>query len=182
MKRVVLIAVALMLAATVASYAQQGSIMVFTNTNANSCDFIDLGDLSVVRVYIYHMYTAGSGASQWMLEVPADWEFIGDTKYYTLVIGTSTEGCAVSYGGCASGDLLLIRASFFGSPLIDGTPACTYISIVAAPGQPGVRSVDCVDNSYVIPGGQGIVNSDGTCDCDVPVSESTWGAIKAQYN
>jgi hypothetical protein len=182
MKRVVLIAVALMLAGTVASYAQQGSIQVFSNSSGTSCDFLDLGDASVVRVYIFHMYTTGSGASQWQLNVPADWEFIGDTKYFTLVIGTSVDGCAVSYGGCNYGNLLLIRASFFGSLAIDGTPPCTLITIGAAPGQPGVRSVDCADNSYVIPGGAGIVNSDGTCDCDVPVSESTWGAIKAQYN
>jgi hypothetical protein len=179
MKRVVWIVVALMLAGTVVSYAQQGSIMVFSSSNAMSCDFLDLGDLSVVRVYIFHMYTAGSGASQWRLAVPADWEFIGDTKYYELVIGTSVEGCAVSYAGCASGNLLLIRASFFGSPAIDGTPPETCIGIVAAPGKAGVRTVDCADNPYLVPGGSGRVNS--KYDCVVPVQESTWGSIKAHY-
>jgi hypothetical protein len=181
MKRVVLIVVALVLAGTAASYAQQGSIMVFTGTTPNSCNFLDPGGGSVIRVYIFHMYTTGSTASQWKLNVPSDWEFIGDTKY-TFVIGRSVDGIAISYGGCTSGNLLLTRASFFGSPEINGTPPCTRIWIGAAPDQPGVRSVDCADNSYVIPGGAGIVNSDGTCDCDVPVTDSTWGAIKAQYD
>jgi hypothetical protein len=56
------------------------------------------------------------------------------------------------------------------------------IGIVPAPNKPGVRAVDCAENSVIITGGQARVNPDGTCQCAVPVNETTWGNIKALYN
>jgi hypothetical protein len=181
MKRILIVALC-GIACAGPAFGQGGSIMCFSSSSANSINFRDFGDQSVVRVYIFHMYLYDRGAtrSEWRLEVPSDWELIGDTKYFNDVVGTSVEGCVVSYGGCVTGDLILIRASFFGSPDPAGTPTCTLIRVGAAPGNAGVRMVDCAENNIRIPGGEGVVNGDGTCEPG-PVASTTWGQIKTLY-
>ena len=173
MKRSVLIVLALMLTASMA-FAQNGSIMAFSDPGASSCNFTDGG--SLVQVYVFHMYSPGATASEWMIETPG-WTHLGDQADFDLVIGTSISGVSLAYEACLVGNFKLMTINFFGS----AAPVCALVSIVAAPSKAGVRAVDCAENSVLIPGGQGRVNPDGTCQCSTPVGTSTWGAIKAQY-
>jgi len=176
MKRSVLIVLALMLTASMA-FAQNGSIAVFSDAGGSSCNFADGG--SLVQVHIFHVNSPGATASEWKLDVSqVAWTHLGDTKDFDLVIGTSITGCAVSYESCLTGSFRLMAVNFFGS----NAEACALIGIVASPGKAGVRAVDCNETSLLIPGGQGRVNPDGTCQCTTPVEETTWGGIKAQYN
>jgi hypothetical protein len=178
MKRILIVALC-GIACAGAAFGQGGIIWCCPSSSCDSGNFLDLGDASVVRVYIFHMFTLGATMSEWRLSVPSDWEFIGDTKYFGDVAGTSVEGCTVSYGGCLTGNLMLVRASFFGSPDLNGSPPCSLIRIVAAPGNDGVLMLDCAQNVNLIPGGIGIINDNGRCPS--PVASTTWGQIKTLY-
>jgi hypothetical protein len=133
----------------------------------------------LIPVYIFHVNSTGATVSQWKLDAPATWSHLGDQADFPLVIGTSIDDCSVSYGSCAVGSFKLMTVNFFGSGL---EAPCTLFGIVGAPGKAGVQIIDCADNRYFPPGGSGIVNPDGTCQCDVPVEDTTWGGIKALYN
>jgi hypothetical protein len=174
MKRSVLIVLALML---VASLANAESIMVFSDVGASDCNWTDAAP-ALQAVYIFHMYSAGATVSQWKLNAPATWSHLGEVADFPLVIGTSVVDCSVSYGSCMQGNFKLMTVNFFGSGL-EG--ACTLFGIGPAPDKAGVQVIDCADGRTFPPGGSGIVNSDGTCDCNVPVQETTWGGIKALY-
>jgi len=176
MKRSVLIVLAFMLFASVA-FAQNGSIMIFSDLEGSNCNWAD-GGPAVQPVYVWHMYSPGATASEWQLNGPASWSHLGDNSEFALTIGTSISGVSVSYGACLSANFLLMTVNFFGSGI---EAPCTLFGIVAAPGKPGIQVIDCSDGRAFPPGGAGIVNSDGTCDCDVPVDETTWGGIKALY-
>ena len=159
MKRLLLTAVIVACGAGVAT-AQNGAIIISSDVGATSCGFVDTG--SLVQVHVWHVYTPGATASEWMLDVTAaGWTHLGDTKDFELVIGTSITGAAVSYSACLQGTFKLMTVNFFGS----GAPACTQIGIVPAPGAAGVRAVDCAENAVIVPGGQGIANPDVSCPC-----------------
>jgi hypothetical protein len=175
MKRSVLIVLAVMVFATTAF--AQGNIGVFSDLAAADCNWTDAA-AGLQAVHIFHVNSTGATVSQWKLDAPATWSHLGDNADFPLVIGTSIEDCSVSYGSCAQGTFKLMTVNFFGSGL---EAACTLFGIVAAPGKAGVQIIDCADNRFFPPGGSGIVNSDGTCDCDVPVEDTTWGGIKALY-
>ncbi len=175
MKRILLIGMCLVFCASMAF--AQGSIMVFSDVGASTCTFVDTGGL--VQVHIFHMFSPGAKASEWMLDIGGQpWTLLGFVSDFGLIIGDPLSGAAFSYEGCLQGNINLGVANFFGS----SAPLCTYIGIVAAPGKGGVRTVDCQDFASFIPGGQGIVNPDGSsCDCTTPVEDRTWGGIKALY-
>jgi len=174
MKRTLLIGVCMVFCASMA-FAQNGSIAVFSDIDGADCNFADAGGL--VQVYIWHANSPGATASEWMLEVPG-WTHLGDLPDFELVIGKSTTGASISYEACLLGNFKLMTVNFLGS----AAPACELIRIVAAPSKPGVRAVDCEENSLLIPGGEGRINPDGTCTCAVPVKETNWGKIKSLYN
>jgi len=173
MKRSVLIVLALMLFASMA-FAQNGSIMVFSDLGASDCNFT-VGPSGFAPLYIFHMYTAGATASEWKLNLPADWSHLGDIGDFFLTLGLSVAGTSISYETCLSGNFKLMTVNALGAPAPDGTPACTLITISE------IQVIDCDDGRVFPTGGSGIVNSDGTCDCNVPVQETTWGGIKALY-
>ena len=176
MKRTLLIGVCIVFCASMA-FVQNGSIAVFSDLGGSDCNFVDAG--SLVQVQIFHVSTPGATASEWMLDVTqVNWSHLGDTADFALVIGKSTTGASISYEACLVGNVKLMIVNFFGS----NAAPCGLIGIVAAPGKAGVRSVDCDENSLLITGGEGRVNSDGTCTCAVPVNETTWGSIKSLYN
>jgi len=177
MKRTLLIGLCLTMVASLA-FAQAGSIGVFSDATGVNCNFTDTGGL--VQVYIMHVNTPGATASQFKLEVPADWTHLGDTWNFPTIIGVSIDGVSVAYGGCFPAPIALGAINFFGS----AAPACTMINVVADPASlsGSIEAVDCEEFKVFPTGGAGIVNPDGTCDCSTPVQETTWGGVKALYN
>jgi hypothetical protein len=185
MKKTLLLAFLTLCVSSIA-FAQYdpGSIDVYSGQGQASCNFVDAGGL--VSVYLFHTHTDGSTASQFKLETPpsAVWQHFGDLWQFQTVIGSSPTGVSLGYGSCLGqlGDIYLGAANFNST-----TPAgvCDLISIVPDPTAPSglVEFVDCAAVKWTKDrGGQGRVNSDGSCDCSVPVRETTWGGIKALYN
>jgi hypothetical protein len=180
MKRLLLIAFCLLFGASTV-FAQAGSVGVFADPGGTNCNMLDAGGL--VQVYITHVNTTGATAAQFMLQPGPGWVHLGDTWNFTTVIGTSIAGVSVAYGGCFAGTISLGLVNFFGSV----APSCTLISIVPDPAAPSgnIEAVDCAlpDPGKMFPtGGSAIVNADGSCDCSVPVQDTTWGGVKALYN
>ncbi len=188
MKRILLLTVVVLCLAGLA-FAQSdvGSIDIFSDAAYTSCNFIDV--IGLVPVYIVHTHANdGAAASQWMLELGAGviMQFVGSNSPFPTAIGNPLTGISIAYGSCQTGNTLILTVNFFGS----GTSAtCSLMSIVPDPGALSgmVEIVDCLEppvgpNKITLEkGGQGRVNPDLTCDCTVPVRETTWGGIKALY-
>jgi hypothetical protein len=179
MKRSVLIAIALISIASLA-FAQAGSIGLFADPGGTACTFTDTG--SLVQVYYFHLNVPGATASQWRLDLGGlPWVHLGDTMNFPTVIGTSIGGISIGYGGCFPAPIALGVSNFFGSV----APTCSMISIVADPASLSgeIEGVDCGTPALkVFPtGGSGYVNADASCECNIPVEETTWGGVKALY-
>jgi len=180
MKRAMIIACCLVFGASMA-FAQAGSIGIFSDAGATSCNFVDTGGL--VQVYISHVNTTGATASQFKLDAPATWTHLGDTWNFAVIIGTSIAGVSIGYENCLVGPIALGVVNFFGGAVAP----CTMMSIVADPSVTSglIEAVDCAPppgpNKMFPTGGAGRINSDQTCNCNVPVQDTTWGGIKALY-
>lgn len=175
-----LILVVLILFLNTPAIAYPGSIMVMADPSGTDCNFVDAGGL--VQVHFFHAFTDGATASQFKLDVDnTGWIHLGDIWPFPTVIGTSIVGVSIGYGSCQAGTFWLGWANFFGKSV----PECTYIGIVPDPSSIGgkILAVDCSNPPVKIypTGGRGIVNQNASCMCTVPVEETTWGQIKAQY-
>jgi len=182
MKRTLMISASLLLLFASHSFAQgiPGVIGVYADAAGTACNVVDDGGL--LQVHMLHLWINGAKASQFALDVSAtDWTWLGDIWDFELVIGSSLGGAAISYEGCvASSSIHLGKATFIGSI----APSCTEISIVPDPGMrptPRIQAIDCDDNRVFPTGGLAYVNPDPSCQCSVPVEETTWGQIKALY-
>jgi hypothetical protein len=181
MKRSIIIAFCLVLCAST-SFAQLGSIDVFSNPGYSDCNFIDVGGLITVYVLVTHSIE-GTTAAQWRMELPSAWIMLGQTSPFQTVIGDALTGVSIAYGQCLTGYFLILTVNFFGN---NGSPPCSYISIVPDPSAPSgnIEIVDCQSppvKQEFSRLGQGLVNRDGTCNCTIPVQETTWGQVKALY-
>ena len=178
MRRALLVATTLLLCAS-HSFAQSlpGMVGVYADEAGTSCNIVDDGGL--VRIHFLHVRTNGATAVQFAVDVTAtNWVHLGDTWAFLLVFGTSVDGASIAYQLCLSDAIYLGSASFMGS----SAPPCTEISIVPDPPiHETIRAIDC-SGAFMIPtGGLLYVNPDLTCQCSVPVEETTWGGIKALY-
>ena len=181
MKRILEIALFGIIWAGMAFAQGDEAIMVFSDLGALSCGFPDVG--SLVQVYVFHVNSPGATASEWMIETPG-WTYLGNSSPFPFVIGTPPTGVSISYEACLTGKFKLMTINFLGS----AAPNCSFITIEPAPGNNGVRAVDCAEHSRIIGGGRGVVNPDYTCNTwswclppIVPVEQTSWGQIKALY-
>ncbi len=189
MKRILLLTVAVLCLAVLA-FAQAddvGSIDIFSDGAFTSCNVTDASGL--VPVYVVHTHAGdGAAASQWKLDMGnVVMTFVGSFSPYATVIGTPLEGVSVAYGSCISDpNNLIMTVNFIG---VGASPTCSIMSIVPDPVALSgmVEIVDCTpepNGPFKITlekGGQARVNPDLSCDCTVPVRETTWGGIKALY-
>jgi hypothetical protein len=190
MKRILLLTVAVLCLAGLAfaQFSDVGSIDIFSDGAFTSCNITD-APAALVPVYIVHTHAnEGAAASQWKLDMGnVVMTFVGSFSPYPTVIGAPLAGVSVAYGSCVSDpDNLIMTVNFFGT----GTsPTCALMSIVPDPVALSgmVEIVDCTPEPNgpfkvtLEKGGQARVNPDLTCDCTVPVRETTWGGIKALY-
>lgn len=178
MKRVLLLTVGVVCVFGSAFGQDVGSIDIFSDPGFSDCNITSVA--APFHVYVAHTNAVvGATAVQFLLEVPADLLYVGETSPYTLKIGTSISGVSISYSACKTGTFLLLDVSFLGG----STPACALMSIVPGPGDDQVQVADCNSQSVFLPlAGQARVNDDGSCTCNyLPVAETTWGGIKALY-
>ena len=177
MKRSLSVALALLFCVST-SFAQwlPGLINPYADEAGTACNIVDDGGL--VQVHMLHVATYGVTASQFKLDVSAtNWIWLGDSLSFVLSLGTSVDGVALTYQECLAESIHLGVANFVGSC----APPCTEISIVPAPGEVKVRASGCRSETFYPAGGIVYINPDLTCQCSVPVHETTWGQIKSLY-
>lgn len=185
MKKFVLTIIALTFAASPA-FAQWGDVSGYADQAGTSCSIPDVGaGIHDIFLIIKHN-TGGVRVVKFKVTWTHTMTPVGETVVPGFVsIGTAANGIEVGFPDCHPEDLYFMKVTFFGS---GSSPACSYFSVVAHPLSevPGeVIQVDCnlpFGNIHAIPGGQAIINTvPVTCDCNVAVNETTWGAVKALY-
>ncbi len=163
------------------SFAQTGAMGLFADNQGLSCN-ITVPLFAPFNVYVVHKSPGGATGAQWVMNAPT-----GPTFFFNggsvananiLSIGAPDSDLSLAYGGCISGDFHTYTLAFFATAAV---PNCSYMSLVAAPNKVGVISVDCIFAEIPVIPGQGILNADGTCDCNVATQESTWGKVKSLY-
>jgi hypothetical protein len=183
MRRMLNAALIIMLAAGIAHAQYPGRVGVFGDPSGTDCDFIDGSGL--IHAYIVHMYTPGATGCQFRLDdSEINMVFLGElvTPPF-LSIGNVRSGIAITYGACLSSPIMVVDVSYLAQGL---TPPCSYFHIVDDPtaAPPGIYVVDCAmpaPNLLTASGGTAVVNPDGSCNCDVPGEDTTWGKIKNLY-
>jgi hypothetical protein len=180
MKKALLLTLVLMVSASMA-FAQGGSVGIFADTGGTNCNLSDMLP-GLCPYYVVHVYHAGAAASQFSAPKPACFLgiWLSDTAVFPVTIGSSQAGVAIGYGTCQAAPTHVLTINMFCQGLTG--PCCRY-PVLADPNVPsGQIEVVLCDNSLVYgTGGEGIVNSNATCNCDVPVQDSTWGKVKSLY-
>ncbi len=181
MKKTLLITLVLMLSASMA-FAQGGSIGIFSDVAGSSCNLTDAAP-GLLSLYVVHVLTPGATASQFAAPAPACMlgaTYLSDSSPFSVVIGSSQTGVAIGYGACIAAPIHVLTIQFFASGL--STPCC-YYPVVPDPNVPSgsIEVVDCTETLLTATGGLGIINPDGTCQCDVPVQDTTWGKVKSIF-
>jgi hypothetical protein len=185
MKKFVLTVLAVAALAAPAA-GQSGDISVYADAAGLSCSVADnTAPFAFIDTYVIHKHLSGGAtASQFRVDLTA-----GATMTYSgqtegsgmLLIGNANDDLSVAYGGCLSGDVLLVTVRYIG---VGTTPPCERIQINPAPTSPipnEVALADCAFEYAVVAQGEAIINEDPSCICNVAVAQTTWGAIKALY-
>ena len=184
MKKALLLSITILCISSLA-FAQPGGIGVFADPMGTSCDLLDAAP-GLVLIYVVHVYSPGATASQFSVLESHAMTYLSEAVTAPYIkIGTCTgafAGCAIAYGGCYPSPNMILTLQYFASGI---TPPCGYIKIredVAA-GKTDVLVTDCADppNLLVATGGEGFINNDGSCPCNIPVEETSWGQIKSLY-
>ncbi len=185
MKRVLLIYLCFLVAASMAFSQPPGSIGVFADNTATICDVYDQAP-GLLQLHVVHVYTPGATAAQFKLDCtswgPTGWTYLGEAWPYTTTIGNTQTGAAVAYGACLSGPIYLVAVQYYVQGL---TPPCSFCQIVADPTAtpPGIYVADCSDPPNVVTatGGDVVINPVEGCFCNIPAQETSWGQLKAFY-
>ena len=180
MKRVVFLAMAAVLAASMA-FAQAGSVGVFGDNLGMNCNLLDVAPAGLKQYYVVHVNTTGATASQYRAKLPTCFTgvtYLSDTNMFGVTVGNSQTGVAVAYGMCKVGNVHLQTISVFAMGLTG--PCCRWI-VDGDPIIGFIKGTDCAFATFLPTGGQGIINPNGTCQCSVPTQDTTWGQVKALY-
>ena len=178
MKKALLLTICLMFAASMA-FAQPGNLGVFADPTGLSCTLTP----ATTTVYVVHINTAAATACQFALAAPTGLVHVatvGGTG--TLLLGNAQDGAGVAYGSCRGGPIYVAMVIYAGAVV---TP-CDLITVVDDPtaNPPGIWMADCTSPDpvqFAITTGGSAIFSDGTCDCNVPVEDTSWGQIKSLY-
>ena len=186
MKKFVLTVLVIAVAAS-SAFAQSGDISGYSDGAGTSCNIVDNQPFAFIDVFFLHKHTSGGTAAQFTVTLTGgtNFTYINSTEAPGMLrIGEANVDMALAYGACMVGDFLIVTVRYLGN---GGSPACSRVTITAAPSSPipgEVAMVDCTlpnGNLAVTGHGQAIINPDVTCQCNVAVVEKTCGGIKALY-
>jgi len=165
-----------------AASAQPGAVSLYADAGFTSCDVAEPAGL--LTVYVVHEWHPGASAVQYRLleNTGGSLSYLADQNSFTMVIGDSQSGIAVSYGGCVQGQIHVqnVLYSVLSSPAV-----CTGVEPGPDPGAPSgqIESVNCslvkeFPNRHPM-----TFNGDGSCPCGIvhPAETSTWGRVKSLY-
>lgn len=162
-----------------------GRIDIYTDEAGLECQLTD--DVTrVVELHFYHYEPGGPAGAQFRAVIPECWTgavWAGDDFVWDLVIGHSQgDWVSMVYQGCAStnpvylGWITIIAQGM-------SQPCCVYPVTGPEFNLGDVLTLECSGIELSSTGGSVVINPDETCECmgTVPVEQTSWGAIKAQY-
>jgi len=179
MRRTVLLASLLAFCASPHA-AQGGHIALYSDPAGTDCGIYDT-EPDGYYVYVFHVNALGATGVQFSVPNPpcSQLTYIGDLHVFNISFGDSQNGVAVAYGTCRTGTFMIMQIAYATNGLTD--PCCSY------PIQPDTREpseiigVDCNFEQYAMSGSPAIINPNATCQCSVPVEDTSWGQIKSLY-
>jgi hypothetical protein len=187
MKVLLLAIAALMLLTSVANSQSGGRVELYPDAQMSSCSLVDNGP-DVVEVHIFHTNIREATAIQFAAPVPACWVgavWLGDVIVVGLPTGdTQNEffGISIGYMTCLQLPVYIGYMNFFTAGVAQ---TCCIYTAVGATGAPSgqIEVIDCDLHKLYAVGGELVINPDQTCPCTfpIPVSNNTWGAVKALY-
>jgi len=174
--------VAVILAALATPALGAHSIGVYEDQLAQDCEISDPGGAVTKTFYVVVTNAPiAFGGSVWKLEWDAGMTmtWIGDDSSPYFTVGNAKDGISIAYSPCLGGTFKIdtVTMTSFGT----STP-CSRFRLAPHPTQGGPMSLTCGGFSPlpIVPG-EGIVNANGTCTCNVAVAPTTWGSVKALY-
>jgi hypothetical protein len=176
--------VLLILAISVPAFAQgpypdgaTGDISAYADAEGTSCALTSTGGL--MQVFIVHKFSDGGGATgcRFKVTLPAGMTSFGFNTTF-VPIGDVLSDLSLAYGICIESTTSLGSVNAFSAA---APPVCSYVSVVAADNFSDPITTDCVFGEYKVETGQGIVNDDGSCACNIATQPSTWGKVKSLY-
>jgi hypothetical protein len=184
MKKVLMITLALTLCAG-AAFADH--VSTYVDPAGMDCTLTNFTPFpGQTSAYVIHRQNSGATASQFAVIDASGMAFAGFASPY-LTIGTLAD-LSVAYGGCLTGDLMIVQINWFAFP---GTVyTCdSKVSLGPAPTTPlpgQIAIADCNFQYRSSWGGVMWVGPDADlCKQDTcgpnPVAETTWGGVKALY-
>lgn len=158
------------------------SIGIYEDQGALNCEISDPGGAVTKTFYVVVTNAPiAFGGSVWKLEWDAGvtMTWIGDSTSPYFSVGNAKDGVSIAYVPCEGGTFKIDAVTMMSF----GTSApCSRFRLVPHPTQGGPMSLTCGGFSPlpIIPG-EGIVNANGTCSCNVATAPTTWGGVKALY-
>ena len=189
MKRLTLTAL-LLVALTTGAIAHEGSIGLFTNSDANDCDVDFTPYLASNITIMYFRSDAGPDgifAAEFKVVVPDGQMVISSftpSPQVTLIMGDISTGIACSYGACTgTGSDYTLIGEMSVLPMF-AVPVPLQIRVMASNNltePPFAPIVARCDETRTIVGVLGGWFSSPEGSCSTGTEETTWGAIKEMY-
>jgi hypothetical protein len=184
MKKVLILATAILMCAGLAVAQDGGHIGLYADEGYTECNLDDSALLYTnATIYIVHSDAPESNTSQFRIEVNWPTAVEGALNWNGLDLGDVNTGILVTYGGCKALPYLMGTWNWF---VVGAAPECTVaFEVLGDPlSESGeVESVDCSSTKHIATGGKLTVNGNETCPCEPPVStqDKSWSQIKALY-
>lgn len=156
------------------------SIGIFSDAQGTDCNVYDSSP-GVMKFYVVHVRKTGATAAWFAAPQPpclSTAVYLYDTPVFPTTIGNSQTGVEIQYGDCLSSPIHILTIEY---GRLGQTGSCCRYPVISHPDKDGIKIEDCDSVVFTATGGQAIVNPTPSCSCNVPVKETTWGKIKAQY-
>ena len=179
MKRILLVAFALVL---VAGVALADEISVFADQAGSSCTF-NFTTPALYNAYVVHKTVAGATGSQFKVVNNTGVAFSAVVMNGYLSIGDAFTDLSLAYGGCLAGPniaVVQLSGAIFAAPSAD----CLTIEVVPAPNKVGVLVVGCTFEEIPAYSEPFQLGSGPTSECaciTFATEQSTWGRVKSLY-
>jgi hypothetical protein len=182
MKKVLILALAIVMSASLAFAQNGGHIGLYSDAPGYSdCNLVPI--IGINNVYVVHTTSVTSTSAQFKVEnnwlaalaFPPNWGT-------NLAIGDPYVGVAITYAGCKPMPYLLGTLQFFNQGVVG--PCGASLQVVADPVHPSgsVVTVDCDFVLQLATGGLLTVNGNAIdCPCIIGTEESSWSKVKALY-
>ena len=179
MKRFALMVLVVLALAAPAFGQGVGDLSIYADDQGNICDITANGGGTFMQPFVIQKFgtSEGSTGCRFKITVPVGMSIVGFNTTF-VPVGNVGSDLSLAYGVCLTTTTVLGNLQALS---ISASPACSYISVLAADNFTTPIATDCSFGEYIMGAGQAIVNNDGSCPCNIATSPSTWGKVKSLY-